>query len=137
LLLPLTSPGFILKLCAFSGALHTAHAETGEALIMVFGKDLISDIISQLSFFGKLAALLRLWGSPRRVGRAGSPPSSRKTGGWPCLSFLILGVAIANGLPPILAGLLIDLLGMAGFRLVSCPPCRRRRGSRPCMSCGI
>lgn len=32
-------------------------------------------------------------------------------------SLWILGVSTANGLPPILAGLLIDLLGMAGFRL--------------------
>ena len=32
-------------------------------------------------------------------------------------SLWILGVSTANGLPPILAGLLIDYLGMAGFRL--------------------
>ena len=32
-------------------------------------------------------------------------------------SLWILGISTANGLPPILAGLLIDLLGMAGFRL--------------------
>ena len=32
------------------------------------------------------------------------------------MSFWILGVFSANGLPPILVGLLIDLLGMAGFR---------------------
>lgn len=55
LLLPFTSPGFILKSYAFSGAGHPAHAETGEAPIMVCCKDLIFDIISQLSFFGKLA----------------------------------------------------------------------------------
>ena len=32
-------------------------------------------------------------------------------------SLWILGVSAANGLPPILAGLLIDFLGLAGFRL--------------------
>lgn len=32
----------------------------------------------------------------------------------------ILGISAANGLPPILAGLLIGLLGMAGFQLCFC-----------------
>lgn len=47
--------GIHLEIVCVFRAVHTAHAETGEAPIMVGCKDLVCGIINQLSFFGKLA----------------------------------------------------------------------------------